>query len=1139
MERLQLRIEVYISKGEISNIKRELSYINLMPETEVIALIDTKGKILVANNRLWMGKLAKKLFTDFDLNIYSKTQESFHININRDRESNRYFVYTPIILPSAAKQMRLHQVGIIFFVYDDSAAYQAIWKKTLNQSLFSSLAAIISMLLLMLIQYLAISRPLKSLMQYTKEIGEGDFSAANPLYGKGELMLFGQTLEQSSQLLENREQNLTITLDSIGDAVIATDADGRVTRMNPIAEQLTGWLLAEAKGLLLKDVLPIIDASTREPIENPVDKVIATGETVYLSNHTTLIAKNGTEYQIADSAAPIRDADNNILGMVLVFNDVTEKYRIREQLKHSQQRLMLHWQDTPLGIVEWNTDFEFIDLNPAAEKIFGFSKAEVQGLPFTKHILPEGSRAAVEKVGIDLLANAGGTHSINKNITKDGRTIICEWFNTPLIDEEGKVIGISSLVMDITEKKMAEKRLRLTSRFFTETNEGILVTNDKAIIIDVNPAFCNITGYSREEVVGKNPRFLNSGKHSPEFFSDLWQTLKEHGHWKGEVWNRKKDGSLYAELLSISSIVDQENKVLQYVGLFTDITHSKQQQEALIQMAHYDGLTRLPNRALLADRFVQATAHCKRNKTSLAVCFLDLDNFKPVNDRYGHSAGDQLLVEVAKRFIAAIREEDTVSRQGGDEFVLLLGDIKSVIQCEQFLQRILHSLAQPYFIEEQSVRISASIGVSLYPDDETDLDTLMRHADQAMYQAKINGRNRYSFFNAAQNQLTIQKNTRLQEIKNALSGNEFCLYYQPKVNMSTGAVFGAEALIRWLHPEKGLIQPLQFLPIIECTELEVHIGDWVINEALRQLDTWKKQGVELEVSVNISSYHLQSPSFVSNLEKALAKFPDIDSANFQLEILESSAFGDLEAVSSIIKTCMHVLGVNIALDDFGTGYSSLTHLRNLVAKTIKIDRSFVIDMLEDPNDYAIIDGVIGLAHSFNREIIAEGVETTKHGLMLLLMGCNKVQGYGVSKPMSASKIPEWLLGYSPNKEWLVNGNDDSTAKENKVKLFKFTLKEWQKHFENNIQSPLASSKQWPIMMNSKCHCGIWIERAKDDQLFERKCIKKLDEVHRSMHQLADDLFNKYQQGKVDDARKGLSDLRIAFEQIRKCFGQCK
>ncbi|MBE9532887.1 MAG: EAL domain-containing protein, partial [Proteobacteria bacterium] len=595
-------------------------------------------------------------------------------------------------------------------------------------------------------------------------------------------------------------------------------------------------------------------------------------------------------------------------------------------------------------------------------------------------------------------------------------------------DTKGKPLKLRGTVQDITARKITEEQLRLSSRVFSETNEGIIITDAKNNIIDVNPAFCEITGYSREEAINQNPRFLNSEKQSPAFFSEMWQTLDKLGHWQGEIWNRKKEGALYAELLSISTISDEHGNILHYVGIFTDITHSKKQQESLEQMAHYDVLTQLPNRALLTDRFTQALAHSKRKKTQLAVCFLDLDNFKPVNDLHGHETGDKLLIEVARRIKSIIRDEDTVSRQGGDEFALLLGDIESFSQCEQMLKRIIKSLAQPYVIDENSLSISASIGVSLYPMDDADLDTLMRHADQAMYQAKQAGRNRYHLFNTEQDQITTQKHIRLKEIQQALSNNEFCLYYQPKVNMATGKVFGAEALIRWLHPEKGLIPPLQFLPVIKETELEIEIGRWVINEALKQLALWNQQGIQLEVSVNISSYHLQSSSFIEDLEAVLAKHPKVDSTYLQLEILESSALGDLHSIGSVIKACKETLGVNIALDDFGTGYSSLTHLRNLPVNTIKIDQTFIKGILTDPNNYAIIEGVLGLASAFNREVVAEGVETTEQGLILLLMGCNEAQGFGISRPLPAEDFPDWLSHYTPNQEWITCSNKALTSK---------------------------------------------------------------------------------------------------------------
>jgi len=694
-----------------------------------------------------------------------------------------------------------------------------------------------------------------------------------------------------------------------------------------------------------------------------------------------------------------------------------------------------------------------------------------------------------------------------------------------------------TLAVAIVERNKVKKKLQLSSRVFSDTQDSIIITDADRVIVDINSAFCKITGYHHEEVIGKNPRILNSGKQSPVFYQDMWKHISEKGYWQGELWNRKKDGEIYAELLSISSLKDSQGHITHYVGVSTNITSNKKQQEVLQHMIHYDALTLLPNRVLLADRFTQALAHSKRLESQLAVCFLDLDDFKPINDLYGHVIGDDLLIEVAQRIKSIVRDEDTASRLGGDEFVLLLGDITKFSQCEQLLNRLLASLSQPFQINELSLTISASIGVTVYPADNSDLDTLMRHADQAMYQAKQLGRNQYYLFNTKQNQLNFNRNIKLKEIESALIKNELCLYYQPKVNMASGKVFGAEALIRWSHPEKGLIPPFKFLPVIEETDLEIQVGNWVINEALKHLENWTNQGIELEVSINISSYHLQHPTFFDELKTSLAKYPQLDSNKVQLEILESSALSDLEVISSIMKTCIDTLGVSVALDDFGTGYSSLTHLRNLPAKTIKIDQTFIRNVLDDPSDLAIIDGVIGLSNSFNREIIAEGIETTNHGLMLLIMGCHEAQGYGIARPMPSTDLQNWLSDYSPNQEWLDCATNIRTDKERKLKSFMLTFAQWQKHFEKNINSEPENVEQWPILKRTNCHCGVWINRARQDYLFEDKWLNKLDEAHNTMHNIADDLFNKYQEDQIQKARSGIKDLELAIKHLSIVWGQ--
>jgi len=595
----------------------------------------------------------------------------------------------------------------------------------------------------------------------------------------------------------------------------------------------------------------------------------------------------------------------------------------------------------------------------------------------------------------------------------------------------------------------------------------------------------------------------------------------------------KKDFTIRVDrndYLEINQLCDGFNSMLGEI---------QSRDEHLQRLALYDELTGIPNRTLFIDHFHRAIAHSKRTKTQLAICFLDLDNFKPINDDFGHEAGDKLLIEVAKRISTSIREEDTVSRQGGDEFAILLGDIESFEQYEQTVDRIHHSLTQPYLIDNYSHKMTASSGITLYPADDGDIDTLIRHADQAMYHAKLAGKDRYHLFNPLHDKRIIQKHHRLSEIEQALANNEFTLFYQPKVNMVTGDVFGVEALIRWIHPKQGLIPPLVFLPIIEGSELEIKVGDWVLDKALAQIDEWQSQDINLEVSVNISSHHLQSEAFLAQLKKSLAKYPAVEAQSLQLEILESSALGDIHTVSNIIKTCQNTLGVNIALDDFGTGYSSLTHLRNLPADTVKIDQIFVRDMLDDPSDYAIVDGVIGLTDSFNRSVIAEGVETTEHGLMLLISGCYEAQGYGIAKPMPAEKFPHWLSNYIPNQEWLRCGHEYRTVKEKKIRLFQLISEQWRDKFVANIQSSSENKKNWPIMDSQHCHCGDWIKRAKQTQLFEQPWLDNLNNTHETFHSTADILFLKYQHGDIDVAREGLIEFNATFDEINILIEHCE
>jgi diguanylate cyclase (GGDEF)-like protein/PAS domain S-box-containing protein len=562
-------------------------------------------------------------------------------------------------------------------------------------------------------------------------------------------------------------------------------------------------------------------------------------------------------------------------------------------------------------------------------------------------------------------------------------------------------------------RKNAE-RMRMSASVFEHTRDGIFIADTEMGLIEINPAFCRLTGYSREEALGRTPAELGFAASEPKFFSRIWQN-PEASEWRGETRNRRKSGEEYPSWLELFSVPGEDGNA-NYVCVFSDITVDKAQQENLEHMAYHDALTQLPNRILLDDRLHQAVARANRSKEILAVCYFDLDGFKPINDTLGHDAGDRLLVELAQRVRNCLRESDTVARLGGDEFALLLCNLSSPEECELTLTRLLAAIRQPFLLAEKPVQVSASIGYTLYPMDDSEPDTLLRHADQAMYQAKLNGGSHFHLFDTEHDRQTRGRRQERERIQAALPNGEFRLYYQPKIDMRKGKVVGVEALIRWQHPENGLRLPAEFLPVVEDTDFAITLGEWVMREALRQATQWRAQGLELQVSVNIAPKHMMQKDFATRLAKILAEFPAVPTTMLELEITETAAIEDIAGVAQMINSCK-LLGVTFALDDFGVGYSSLTYMRRLPVEVIKIDQSFVRDMLHDTDDLAVVAGVISLSREFQRNVVAEGVETVDHGLHLLRMGCTMAQGYGIARPMQAEEIPSWVRSYTPDPSW--------------------------------------------------------------------------------------------------------------------------
>ncbi|WP_460116918.1 putative bifunctional diguanylate cyclase/phosphodiesterase [Pseudomonas sp. S2_C03] len=533
----------------------------------------------------------------------------------------------------------------------------------------------------------------------------------------------------------------------------------------------------------------------------------------------------------------------------------------------------------------------------------------------------------------------------------------------------------------------------------------------------VNDQFCAVSGYSRDELLGQNHRLLNSGLHPTEFFLNMWRTIALGNVWKGEICNRAKDGSLFwVESTLVPVLDDITGRIHRFLAIRFDISEKRQLLHSLQWRVGHDVLTGLPNRAFLSDLLDQALAFSRQENIPLAVCMLDLDGFKAVNDGYGHASGDLLLVEVARRLRDIVRGEDVVARLAGDEFVLVLRYVRDLPELRAALNRVLGALSAPYSVQGKALNVFASIGVTLFPHDDEDAETLLRHADQAMYVAKQSGRNRFHLFDVGRDQEVKATHQTVERVRQALAAGELRLYYQPKVHMRHGVIVGFEALLRWEHPQKGTIPAREFLPVVAQTDLIIDIGEWVIDQVLQQLGRWQVIGQGWPISVNIAARHFQRADFVDRLDQLLARHAHVPPQRLDLEIVESVAVENIQHVSACLQACQ-ALGVQFSLGDFGTGYSSLSYLKRLRTQTIKIDRSFIRDILHDHDDLALTKAVIGLARAFGRQVIAEGVESIEHGRMLLQLGCDIGQGYFIARPMPEDEVQRWAEQYVAPRPW--------------------------------------------------------------------------------------------------------------------------
>jgi PAS domain S-box-containing protein len=667
------------------------------------------------------------------------------------------------------------------------------------------------------------------------------------------------------------------------------------------------------------------------------------------------------------------------------------------------------------------------------------------------------------------------------------------------------------------------------------SHDATAVTDADLLIRHVNSAFTELTGYTPEEVTGRPIDILRPVHHDDDLPpTNISPLLRAQGQWHGRFRGIDKNGAQFLLALNAIAIHDENSDPNGYVFSFSSQTKDYgPHQPSLI-----DPLTQLPNRILLFDRLKQAIASTSRSDQLVAVILMDLDDFKTVNNRFGHPFGDRLLREIAQRLEQSLRAsdtivragpahdssrpEDTIARFGGDEFVIVAAGLPNMDTLEHITHRILDLVALPCEIDGREVSVTASLGVTVYPFDTVDMENLIRHADQAMYLAKELGRNRYHLFDALRDQQAHTRRQLLERLKLALADDELTLDYQPKVNLRSGKVMSVEALLRWNHPERGLIMPGEFLPHVEHDELILDIGEWVTRRALAQAAEWHSQGLKLGVSVNLAARQLQHAGFIDCVRNCLADYPGVPPGTLEFEILESSAIDNIARVNTVIKTC-ETLGVNFSLDDFGTGYASLTYLKEIPAEVLKIDQSFIRHIVDDSDALALVEGIIGLASAFRRVIVAEGVETAEQGVLLMHLGCDLVQGYGIARPMPAERIAAWVKAYRPDPQWSLWADTHWEMSDFPLLVAQYDHLKWIQRIALLIEGtslpiPLAE------LADHQCRFGHWYYSHGTVRYGHLSEFCDLENIHQDIHKLGMEIVQEFQAGHTLQARHRFQDL---------------
>ena len=905
--------------------------------------------------------------------------------------------------------VRGERIGRILLEMDDERSQQELRGKQYQYGFVLAFQLAISLLLIILFLNRRLLVPLRKLMKFSDRLSRGDFETRLDLRGDDELGRLAGQLEQMRVAIKHlfedigrREERFRTIVTQVPGAVFRVRPNGPIDFVSDAIEDISGYSAALLMRSSSDHWSDIIVPEDRRMQSRTVQQAMASGHPYEIEYRITDAI--GIERWVSENGQPQKDEASGAAWVDGIISDISER-------KYNEMRIegLLAEQSAILDNVMFGVMFvrnrRVVSVNRRCEELFGYASGEMTGQP-TAIVFP--SQAEFEAAG----ALQYPALTLEKDFTeerqyrrRDGTLFWC-FLSGRALDPNHANDGSIWVFADITERRQAEEKLRLSATVLEHIADGVMVIGVDGKIVAVNPAFTQITGYSELDAVGQSSSLTSSPRHDADFFQLMWTALVASGFWRGEIWNQRKNGELYLEWLTVSAVRDDAGVTTHYVGVFSDITKVKESQEKLDHMAHHDPLTALPNRLLFHDRLLHALQRAARDQEQLAILFIDLDRFKNVNDTLGHHVGDELLKQVAAALATLLRDGDTLARLGGDEFIVLLENIEGEFGAGHVAEKLMAMFEEPFMVSDYELFVTGSVGISLYPNDATDLNMLIRNADIAMYQAKARGRNGYQFYAPSMTGEGVERLRLEAMLRRSIEKNEIFLNYQPQVEIDTGRLIGVEALVRWENPELGVVTPIRFIPLAEDTGFINQLGKWVLYESCRQMVRWQEAGLHVpKIAVNLSVKQFERGSIVSMVADIL-KETGLAPHRLQLEVTESVIMNTGDAL--VFINDLHSIGVGLAIDDFGTGYSSLAYLKQLPVQTLKIDRSFIKDISTDTNDEAIAIAIIQLGKSLNLSVIAEGVETAEQAAFLLQHGCNLAQGYFYSRPvLSDALLANW------------------------------------------------------------------------------------------------------------------------------------